>query len=95
MLKILSIKYFCLSDLLQIDRSFLYLKAFILKFGDNWFVSINSFVPYVQIPQTINEKMIPSSCSGKCKKNMTRTITLGLLLVLSYWFSEFVGFNAL
>ena len=49
----------------QNDRSFLYLKAFILKFGDNWFVSINSFVPYVQIPQTINEKMIPSSCSGK------------------------------
>ena len=26
---------------------------------------------------------------------MTRIITLGLLLVLSYWFSEFFGFNAL
>ena len=49
----------------QKDRSSRHLKAFIFKFGDNWFVSINSSVSYVQIPQTINEEMIPSSCSGK------------------------------
>ena len=96
-LKILSIKYFCLSDLLQIRTI---VPSFIWKHL-SWSSAIIGL--YLQIHlyltskflKTINDKMIPSSCSGKWKKNMTRTIMLGLLLVLSYWFSVFVGFNAL
>lgn len=80
----------------QKDRSFRHLKAFIFKFGDNWFVSINSPVPYVQIPQTINEEMIPSSCSGKWKKIYDEDNYVGIVIgAFLYWFSEFVGFNPL